>query len=189
MTTAAVLLAGGRSSRFHGVGSKLLAEFRGRPLVQWAMLAASNSGCDEVAVVDGAVDLSPVLLPELFLLHNRDWANGQATSLQMGVEWARTRGHRAVLVGLGDQPLITSSAWDAVRLAPESPIVVATYRGRRGHPVRLAAAVWKLLPYGEDAGARELMRAQPEMVSEVECPGDPADVDTVQDLERHRLGP
>ena len=188
MTSCAILLAAGRSSRFRAPGSKLLAEFRGRPLVQWAMLAASNSGCDDVAVVDGAIDLSPALLPELTLLHNQDWARGQASSLQMGLAWAKSRGHSQALVGLGDQPLVTSSAWDAVRLAPAAAIVAATYQGRRGHPVRLSERVWDLLPRDQDFGARELMRAHPEMVVEIECPGNPADVDTIEDLERHRLG-
>jgi len=189
MTTAAILLAAGGSSRFRAPGSKLLAEFRGRPLVQWAMLAASNSGCDEVAVVDGAIDLAHVALGELTLLHNPDWSDGQATSLQMGLDWARGRAHSQVLVGLGDQPLVTSSAWEMVRLAPPAPIVAATYQGRRGHPVRLSEAVWGLLPRDQDFGARELMRTHPEMVMEVECPGNPGDVDTVEDLERHRLSP
>ena len=188
MTTAGLLLAAGGSTRFLGTGSKLLAEFRGRPLVQWPMLAASNSGCDEVAVIDGALDLSSVLLPDLNLLHNRNWAAGQASSLQLGIQWCRSRGHDLVLVGLGDQPLVPSTAWDAVRLAESAPITAATYSGRRGHPVRLAQEVWHLLPTEGDHGARSLMQLHPEMVLEVECLGDPADVDTVEDLERHRLG-
>ncbi|MHB1500128.1 MAG: nucleotidyltransferase family protein [Candidatus Dormibacteria bacterium] len=188
MTVAGLLLAAGGSSRFLGAGSKLLADFRGRPLVQWPMLAAFNSGCDEVAVVDGALDLSAVLLPGLILLHNPNWASGQATSLRLGIEWCRSQGHDLVLVALGDQPLIPSTAWDSVRLAEVAPITAASYSGRRGHPVRLAAEVWDLLPEEGDHGARELMRARPEIVLEVECPGDPADVDTVEDLERHRLG-
>jgi molybdenum cofactor cytidylyltransferase len=188
MTTAGLLLAAGGSTRFLGSGSKLLAEFRGRPLVQWPMLAASNSGCDEVAVIDGALDLSSVLLPDLELLHNPSWAMGQATSLQLGIQWCRGRGHDLVVVGLGDQPLIPSTAWDAVRLAEVAPIAVATYSGRRGHPVRLAREVWELLPKAGDRGAASLMQLHPELVLEVECLGDPADVDTVEDLERHRLG-
>ncbi len=187
MTTAGLLLAAGGSTRFLGSGSKLLADFRGRPLVQWPMLAASHSGCDEVAVVDGALDLSPVLLPDLELLHNPGWAAGQASSLHLGIEWCRSRGHDAVVVGLGDQPLIPSTAWDVVRLAEAAPIVAAVYSGRRGHPVRLAREIWKLLPTQGDHGARLLMQRHPEMVLEVECMGDPADVDTVEDLERHRL--
>lgn len=185
---AAVVLAAGGGSRFAGVTHKLLAPVRGRPLVAWAFDAAADAGLDELIVVAGAVDLGGLVPPGATLVGNPRWHEGQATSLQAGVEAVGRAGHDALVVGLGDQPGVPSSAWRAVADAVTGPagpgITVATYGGRRGNPVGLARAVWPLLPAHGDEGARAVMRRRPELVGEVRCPGDPADVDTMEDLER-----
>jgi molybdenum cofactor cytidylyltransferase len=185
VSTAGIVLAAGRASRFGAAaGGKLTAAFRGRPLVAWALDAASDAGFDEVLVVAGAVELEGLLPPGARLVRNERWAEGQATSLTAGVAAAAEAGHQAVVVGLGDQPLIPAEAWRLVGDAVATPIAVATYDGRRRNPVRFAREVWPLLPTEGDEGARALLRERTELVVEVACPGEPADVDTEEDLAR-----
>jgi molybdenum cofactor cytidylyltransferase len=183
VTVAAVVLAAGAGTRFGGPGHKLLAEFRGHPVVWWVLEAATAARLSEVAVIVGAVDLGPAVPEGVTVIENPDWASGQASSLQAAVAWATERRHDAVVVGLGDQPLVPSEAWAAVA-ASASPVAVATFDGQRRPPVRLARSVWSLLPAAGDEGARVLMKRRPDLVCEVVCEGQPVDIDNEEDLSR-----
>ncbi len=182
MTTAAVLLAAGGGSRFRADAHKLLAPLAGRPLYLHALDAVQAAALDETIVVTGAVALD--LPADLTVVANERWADGQATSVQLALAHAGAAGHDAVVVGLADQPFIPAEAWRLVAAAAERPIAVATYDGRRGNPVRLHRDVWDLVPVSGDEGARVLMRGRPELVFAVACPGNPVDIDTVEDLRR-----
>ena len=190
MRTAVVVLAAGGGSRFEGPTHKLLVPVKGRPLVVWAVGAAVEAAIGPVVVVAGAVDLTEALtdaglVDQVMLVGNTAWRDGQATSLQVGLSAADRPDIDAVVVGLGDQPGIPAEAWRLVaRADPEADIVVATYDGRRRNPVRLARRVWPDLPLTGDEGARSLMARRPGRVSEVGCPGRPADIDTMEDLAR-----
>jgi len=181
--TAAVVLAAGGASRYAGGGHKLLASFRGRPLLAWAVEHALAADIGPTLVVTGAVDISGVLPLDVTVVPNPEWRRGMAASIRAGLDWAARAGHEDVVLGLGDQPLVPASAWRAVA-ASKSPIAVATFGGERRPPVRLSAEVWPLLPHEGDVGARSLMAARPELVAEVPCEGEAADVDTVEDLAR-----
>jgi molybdenum cofactor cytidylyltransferase len=181
-----VLLAAGSGSRFRGHGHKLDAEIDGVALATTAIATALDAGIGPVVVVTGA---SRPSFPEpppggrIVDVHNPRWAEGQMTSVHLGLETARALGAQAVVVGLADQPFVTPEAWRAVA-ASTSPIAVATYDGVRGNPVRLHESVWSLLPSDGDEGARSLIRLRPDLVEPVPCPGSAADIDTLEDLQR-----
>lgn len=196
-----ILLAGGAGSRFVGPHHKLLAPLpksqshRASSVFARSLATAWQADIGPVVVVHGALDeatltddpvvrsitdADPRTRPVEFV-HNPDWASGQASSLQQGLAAARRYGAAGAVVGLADQPGITVDAWRTVATGL-GPIVVATYDGRRGNPVRLDADVWKWLPVSGDEGARTLMRLRPELVTGVPCSGSPNDIDTVEDL-------
>lgn len=176
----AVLLTAGGGSRFRGDTHKLLAPLRGRLVIEWAVEHALGAGL-EVWLVTGCAQLPPI--PDTVTIHNPDWAEGQATSLQCAVRSAAAAGLEAITVGLGDQPFVPSSAWRSVSRS-SSPIAVASYQGVRGNPVRLAAAVWPMLPTEGDLGARSLISQRPDLVEDIPCDGSSADIDTLEDLAR-----
>lgn len=177
-----MVLAAGAGSRFHGRTHKLLARLGDRSLVAHAVGSAVASGL-ETFVVTGAVDLQGRIDPEAVLVHNPRWSEGQVTSLRAGIAAAAAAGHDAVVVGLGDQPLVGPHAWSALA-ACTSPMAVATYGGRLGNPVRLGAEVWPYLPTIGDQETQSVVWERADLVVRVPCAGDPADVDTVEDLGR-----
>jgi len=178
----AVVLAAGAGSRFSGPTHKLLAPFRGSTVIEHAVAAAVAAGIGPVLVVGGAVELPTV--DGATFTHNPQWVEGQATSVQEGLAAAADTGADAVVIGLGDQPLVSPDAWRAVAAAEGGPIVAATYGGERRLPVRLDRSVWPLIPLSGDEGARLVMRSHPELVTEVAVIGNALDIDTAEDLDR-----
>ena len=191
VSTAGVLLAAGAGTRFAGPQHKLLATMGGFTVAALSLRSLLDAGLEAVAIVTGAVDIDPVLdeaagaheRGSITVLLNERWESGIASSVRCAASWATQHGHDAIVVGLADQPFVTSAAWQSVAAAA-APIAVGTYGGRRGNPVRLAREVWPLLPSDGDEGARAVMRRMPEIVVPVACEGRPDDIDTVEDLRR-----
>ncbi|MFA5774865.1 MAG: nucleotidyltransferase family protein [Ilumatobacteraceae bacterium] len=183
--TVAILLAAGSGSRFHGDGHKLHADIGGRSVFSWALQAVVASHIGPVIVVTGAVELE-VDDHEVTVAHNPNWITGIASSLQVGISAASKIGAEAIVVGLGDQPFVVTSAWRAVAHSP-APIAVATYQSHRGNPVKLDAQIWPSLPITGDEGARTVFALFTNLVQEVPCEGSSGDIDTLEDLERMSL--
>jgi len=193
---AAVILAAGRSSRYLAGGgvepSKLVAEYRGEPMVRRVARAALASRARPVLVVTGharaAVEAALAGLPLAFAF-NPDFASGLASSLKTGVAALPEAASGAVVL-LGDMPDVEADAIDRVVEAflarPDALAAAPVLAGRRGNPVLLGRALFAHVSRLEgDEGARRLLReAAPERVAEVQF-DDAAvtlDIDTPEDL-------
>ena len=176
--TLVAVLAAGSGSRFAGPGHKLEAPLGDATVLERSVASALAADIGPVVVVLGATAFP--LPPAATALANPGWQGGLASSLQVAIAHARAIGATRLGVGLGDQPLVTPAAWRAVA-ASDARVAVATYDGVRGNPVALDASSWDDMPDSGDEGARAVMRAHPEWVREVPCPGTALDVDTVED--------
>jgi CTP:molybdopterin cytidylyltransferase MocA len=183
-TALGVLLAAGSGTRFEGNQHKLLSLIDGKTIFSRSLSSMAGSGLDGFIVVSGALDLTDHI-GDVEEVHNPDWKTGQRSSVITAMKFARSHGYDAIVVGLADQPFLTSQAWINVA-SSTSPIAVATYNGTRGNPVRLHSSVWDTfedLEADPDAGARSLIHLHPELVREVACEGNSADIDTTEDLD------
>ncbi len=186
MTVAAAVLAAGRGSRLGGDASKPLLEWRGRPLVAWALDAALASGLAPLVVVVGyrADEVAGAVGGTADVVENPQWEEGIASSLRAVLTALAPRPDvEALCVGLADQPLVGAEAYRRVA-ATDAELVIPTYDGQPGNPVKLARSLWtEALELRGDVGARALARGR---AVHVDCTdtGSAADVDTLEDLER-----
>lgn len=175
-----LVLAAGEGSRFGSV--KQLAPLGTRPLLEHALAAMAEACIAKFTVVLGAWAgkiLANVDLHGAGTALCLDWREGQAASLRTGV--AALREADAVVVTLGDQPLISAPAIDRVVgfRSGAADGVRASYGGQPGHPILLERSLLESVPdLCGDVGARELL-ADAELV-EVPCEdvSDATDVDT-----------
>ena len=185
---SAIVLAAGGGSRFGG--GKLLARFGGQPLIEAVLDNLREAPVDEVIVVVGADAEGLREVCERYdvrIVENEEWERGQSTSVLAGL---RACAGDAAVVLLGDQPFVGAGAVGRLvaAFAEGAKIAVATYGGKRRNPVLFSREVWPLLEaeLDGDEGARPVLQRHPGLVVEVPCEGvgDPADVDTSEDLGR-----
>jgi CTP:molybdopterin cytidylyltransferase MocA len=186
VAVAGLVLAAGGGTRF-GASPKQLADFHGRPLLEWAVRAqCAVAGLSRVVVVlgsrgseiAGAVDFG-----RASVVVCSEWEAGQAWSLRCGVRELRGSGFDKVVVTLGDAPLVTPEVIELFVDAP--PRSRAVYGGRPGHPVVLGPEeISTLGGLAGDEGARGLLHGGPEIEVGHLCSG--RDVDTPEDLEEVR---
>jgi CTP:molybdopterin cytidylyltransferase MocA len=185
---AAAVLAAGSGERMGGDTPKPLVALHGKPLVSYALDAASSAALQPVLVVVGnAADEVVRVVPRgAEVVRNEQWRTGIASSLGAALRaLVPRRDVAAVVVGLADQPFVGADAYRRVAAAYHdgARLAAATYGGERRNPVLLAREHWdEALTLTGDEGARTMFRRH--VVVDVPCDdtGSPADVDTPADL-------
>ena len=188
---AAVILAAGLSRRMGQ--AKLLMPVGGRAILRHTVESVLAGGVDSIWVVAGP-DVAPVAAAlagvDAQIVVNPAPEEGQAGSVRTGIA-ALPPSVEAVLVALGDQPLLAPSiipALLAARRASPKLIVAPRYRDGQGNPVLFKREVFpELLVLTGDLGARPIIHREPERVEwvELDLPM-PPDVDTPDDYEKIR---
>jgi CTP:molybdopterin cytidylyltransferase MocA len=194
----AIVLAAGAGSRFGG--GKLEARVDGEPILQHVLEALAAAGIDDPVVVVAPAGQSrtgedggreQINWRGAARVVNPSPERGLASSLQIGrrhVLGAEPTAD-AVLIVLGDQPLLRA---DVVRrivaapLDPARPIVAPRYSGTDArNPVRIESSAGRLIDQASgDRGLGPIIDANSELVRWLDVDGDNPDIDTAADLAR-----
>jgi molybdenum cofactor cytidylyltransferase len=111
------------------------------------------------------------LKPE-WVVVNPNWKDGQVSSIQTAIRSLPVGATDGIILFLVDHPLITQTVVDQLISAfysSKAPIVIPTFRGKRGHPVVFSSRLYEeLLVAPADTGARAVVWAHKTEVLEVE---------------------
>ena len=188
---AGLILAAGESSR---MGTpKATLPYRGRTFLEGIVQTLRSAGLERIAVVLGhrAGEIQPRIKAEAIdVVINPDYRSGQTSSLQAGLRALATDDLEAVLLCLVDHPAVSPETVRTILSAfreGAAPVVIPTYRGRRGHPVLIGRQLFdELLGLTRDAGADSVVRRYRPATRcvEVEDEGVVIDVDDPEDYRR-----
>lgn len=181
----AIILAAGLSRRM-GERNKLLLPINGIPMIRHMVNTYAAVTTRPVVVVTGheapAIEAALVGLP-VVTVFNADYEQGQSTTVACGLR--AVRGDTTILIGLGDQPLLTQDDLrrliDAHRAADGSRISIPMVDQQRGNPIVIPADLHaRVLADPHAPGCKKFTRAYPEHVRfhPLAARGYYADVDT-----------
>jgi molybdenum cofactor cytidylyltransferase len=185
-----LVLGAGASTRFGQ--PKQLLPFRGTTLLGWAIAQAGQAtGLDELIVVLGrAADevRQQVVFGNAKVVENPVFSEGCASSYRAGIA-ALDTGSDAVMILLGDQPGVDPEIIDQVAQEwrqADRQIALASYQGRKGHPMLFARPLFdKLVALHGDKAAWKIVDANTDLVLQVSFDRPfPEDIDTLEELQR-----
>jgi len=185
-----LVLGAGASTRLGQ--PKQLLPYRGTTLLEWVVGQARRApALDEVVVVLGrAADevRKRVDFGDAKIVDNPVFGEGCASSYRAGIGAIDVKSD-AIMILLGDQPGVNPETIDRVAdvfRQGADQIVLASYRGRKGHPMLFAKPLFdKLVELHGDKAAWKLVDANPGLVgsAELDLPF-PEDINTPEDFER-----
>jgi molybdenum cofactor cytidylyltransferase len=178
----AVLPAAGASRRMGR--PKLLLPFRDGTVVGSLVQALREGGVSEIVLVTAPDDEALrawAAEAAVRTVVNPDPGRGMLSSIREGIAWAPK--YQQIVVCPADLPALRASTVAAVlREAGQHLLTVASYRGRRGHPLVIAPSlIAEIGTLDLSVGLRELLDRHPVHVVEVDDPGAVRDVDTPEE--------
>lgn len=190
-----VVLAAGRGSRFQGPEHKLLQPLDGSSVLGTTLRHVIASRLPMVVVATAAMsEIASQSVAKRDIVVVPEVGEIRAHPLGMGYSIACGVGARPDASGWlilpGDMPMVRPETLQTIAKAlDQHTIAYAEYRGRRGHPVGFAAALFsELTALNGDDGARRLLKRYPAHSVEVDDPGVLIDIDTEADLDGLRAG-
>ena len=188
----AVILAAGTASRMGR--QKLLLPLAGQTLVTHVLGTVRQLPWADCIAVIGEPEAELAALchtQAIRSIYNSQRQQGQATSITLGVQQL-TSDLDGIMFFLGDQPLVSPALIAALiaqfgQYASDKAIIVPCYQGQRYSPV-IFGSYWRgaLTTLIGDTGGRQIMRANPAQVVEVNWPEQTPfyDADTWEDYQR-----
>ncbi len=192
MRLGCVILAAGNAARFGE--NKLLTEFRGRPLIEWAFAALPAERLAAVTVVTQYEAVAALARDRGFsVVRNEAPELGVSHSVALGTRALKER-CEGLLFLVADQPLLGRQTVERILdrfLAEPDKIVVPAAGERQGNPCVFPAALFPdLEALTGDRGGKQLIRRFPERVERVSvAPQELFDVDTLSDLQKMLYNP
>ena len=185
MNLGCIIMAAGSSSRFGA--NKLLQEFHGKPLCQWAMeVVPADLFTDRVVVTGYEPVMEQADARGFRVVCNYESYLGISFTICLGLQ---TMLHcDGVLFLTADQPLLTEetirSLVQAFHNRPDA-IHAAAHNGQRGNPCLFPRSMFgQLMALQGDTGGAAVIKSHPELLQLLEVPAvELADCDTVQALE------
>jgi molybdenum cofactor cytidylyltransferase len=188
--TAIILAAG--TSRRAGTDNKLILQFKKKTIIEAIVETVTSVALLDVVVITGhgRQQIQKILKDsEVRIIHNSLYKQGMSTSIRRGIR-ASSPHAKGYMICLGDMPLITTELLDqlfeAFVTSPQSAIVIAKFKERRGNPVIFSSTYRnELLQLQGDQGARSVYERHPDSITEIEVDDGRVffDVDTQEDYD------